>query len=341
MFPPIKNLNPQLLGAAISVLLLVIGLIAGLVTGEPSRPEQPITAAPSAETSVTVTETSTEPRTSTAPTSTAPTVEPTPEPETYLEAHQRLVDELRSRTPQRQVENVGIALAIDHGTNALQSDILAMLRERNLPFTLALNATMYDPQSRLNPPENQTSWGTIQSWVDQGDVTIANHGASHNHIPNDEVALRSEIEGGKSGLMDNLPSVPVDTWVQSAGKLGDFATGINPDHYDDTIGGQTLLRNHALIVSGAAKQWPLTGQPFIGMNRTWLDNPSGIDSTKAQISNTPDGYGRIVSFHPERIGGEGRTSFDELEEALDWLVEQQESGDITILPLAELAFANS
>lgn len=256
-----------------------------------------------------------------------------------LDHHVR-VERLRAEVKHRKVTTKAVSIVFDHGTNNFNEIVLPMLKERNLPATICLNSQMYDRSMPRFQHDSRTTWAVVDSWTKTGLVELANHGATHRAVAEDDGKLSTEIEQAYADLSTNLPNTRIDTWVQAGADLGDFKQGADVQAFADTTAGRMILKRHAIVVSAVTPQyWPLTGEPRLGMSRYWFDTPTGTASTKTRINNVPQGYGTIVSAHPELLNTSGNNTTSQLREFLDWLVAERDAGRIEILPLKEMAFA--
>lgn len=251
--------------------------------------------------------------------------------------HNVAVARVRRVTEARRVKGVGLALVFDHGTNNFNEVILPMLRERNLPATIALNSQMYDPEQSRYQYDNRTTWETVRGWAEKDGIEIANHGRTHKTIRG-EAELTHEIVGGLEELRDALPGVLITSWVQHAGvpQITDVA------EYSTRSDGRDIWTNHAAATCASLQQrWPLTGDTGMGLTRFWYDTPTGAVSIRNQILQTPAGWGTIASTHPEVMGQDGKVTAEDYRAFFDWVVEQRDAGALDVMTLRELAIAQA
>ena len=251
--------------------------------------------------------------------------------------HDLRVARARDRKLPDKVSNIAVALVLDHGTNTLDAELIPLLRELNMPVTIALNSGMYNPDDVRYKYNDKTSWATIQSWATDPLIEICNHGVTHGNVPDPE-EQKWEVEQSLTDLEKNLPGVPIDSFVCPAG-----LTNVNDMlGFTQHAGTRAMYAKHAVIVTAVTPQrWPLAGEPRLGMSRFWAETPAGIAKSKSDILATPRGWGTMVSFHPEVLGQDGKASLDEAKEFIRWLAQQRDEGKITLLTLRDIAFAQA
>ena len=214
---------------------------------------------------------------------------------------------------------VGVALIFDHGTNIFNEEIYPKLRSLGMTATIALNSHMYDPSQPRYEHDNRTSWSDVSRWWDEGGIEIANHGTDHKSTSDtDYDELEYTIAGGLRELEDNLPGVPIVSWVNAAGvgPISDLA-----DYYE-TLQGQVIHQSHAFATGAITKygyDFPLNGSPVYGQARKWVDTPAGIASAKTTLASIDGGRGIIFSAHPEIWGIEDNSTVQDILDFLDWL----------------------
>ena len=249
--------------------------------------------------------------------------------------HDLRVSRARHRKPPAKVANAAVALVLDHGTNSFGTDFLPLLRELDIPVTLALNSGMYDPQDVRYKYNDQTNWEMIRGWALNDDVEIANHGVTHGNV-SDPVQQKWEVEQALKDLEKNLPGVPIDSFVCPAGLT-------NVNHmlgFMEHAGTRAMYAKHAVLVTATMpRSWPLTGEPRLGMTRWWVETAADIAKCKSEVLAVPAGWGTMVSFHPEVLGWEGKADVEEVKDFLRWLAKQRDEEKITLLTLRDIAFA--
>lgn len=206
-----------------------------------------------------------------------------------------------------------------------------------MPVTIALNSGMYNPDDVRYQYNNKTTWDTIKEWAADPNVEIANHGVTHGNVPNPD-EQKWEVEQSLADLEKNLPGVEIDSFVCPAG-LTNVNDMLGFTQHDGT---RAMYAKHAVLVTAVTPQrWPLTGEPRLGMSRFWAETPAGIAKSKSDILATPNGWGTMVSFHPEVLGQDGKASIDEVKMFIRWLAQQRDEGKITLLTLRDIAFAQA
>ncbi len=258
-------------------------------------------------------------------------------PDDTVFEHNLRVARARNRKLPDRVSNIAVALVLDHGTNILEAEFIPLLRELNIPVTIALNSGMYNPDDFRYQYNNKTTWDTIRRWAADPNVEIANHGVTHGNV-RDPDKQKWEVEQSLADLEKNLPGVEIDSFVCPAG----LTMVTDMLGFSQNEGTRAMYAKHAVLVTAVTPQrWPLTGEPRLGMSRFWAETPAGIAKSKSDILATPKGWGTMVSFHPEVLGQNGKASLDEAKEFIRWLAQQRDEGKITLLTLRDIAFAQA
>ena len=232
---------------------------------------------------------------------------------------------------------VAVAIIFDHGTNVFNEDVYPQLQSLGMTATISLNSHMYDPSQVRYEHDNRTTWADVQRWWDEGGIEIANHGTDHKTTSATNYAeLEYTIAGGLRELEENLPGVPIVSWVNAAGvgPISDLA-----DYYD-TLQGQVIHQNHAFATGSITTygyDFPLDGQPVYGQARIWVDTPTGIANAKTRLASISGGRGIMISAHPEVWDQPGNSTTQEVLDFLQWLKDNDDR--YQVMTFAELNMA--
>src|SRR5690606_12175082 len=120
-----------------------------------------------------------------------------------------------------------VALRFDHGLNVFQSDILPLLRQYNLPASLALCSRQFTDANGVTD-NDAASFPIVQGWALADGIDVWNHGATHRDAQT-VAGLTAEIATARDELAAALPRMAIE---------GYMIPGVTPvDPEDEPLGG--------------------------------------------------------------------------------------------------------
>ena len=230
-----------------------------------------------------------------------------------------------------------IALRFDHGLTNFSQKILPLLRARNLPATVAMNARTWDvaENSAVTP-------AVADSWAD---VEFANHSATHKDAA-DYGTQYDEIVTGLEELKAQLPNHQIDGWIMpgvaSSDQYGGMGIGYQATNFADYSAGRLMLGSHAWATGYnlATKNWVLDGEIKQGQYFYEYETKT-VQQTKNEIdANITAGKGLALMMHPRNLDLPNLISTAMLTEILDYIVAKRDAGQLVVLPLGHMTLAD-
>lgn len=232
------------------------------------------------------------------------------------------------------------ALRFDHGTNAYRDFLGPLLKQFGLPSTMAV----YSKQNEVNTANHSVPWEQVAGWHHSHGMSFGNHSDDHLDKPGAEGWQGGTI-GSLAELKNLMPSVPIEQYIPhgSVGyeRYGGFNQANSNEAIVGTLAGRMALSSHALIAGYRGGRYrPLHGKPMQGLTHWSME-----ESTPAVFKTMVDGAisrgsGLAVMFHPEFIGLNGKMTWAEVEECLEYVAQKRDEGLILPLTLDGLAFAD-
>lgn len=274
--------------------------------------------------------------------------------------HQHLMREtdLRRRLgPISTGNKAAVTLVFDHGTLKFRDIILPILKEFNLPATLALNGSMMETEIQSSGTEIN-SWATIAGWHHNDRIELANHTSTHTNASG-YAAIHSEIIGGRVQLETYLNdasttdgSISIDSFIQIGTRTTTIPSGLQADAYDGfgdglgldkyytTTAGRLIVDGHACVsgqIPNWSKSYPLDGHIQIGSNGRWIDaGETGLTDVNAMINDAVSKKTRcIVRSHPQYVDLTNRITSAQIRSFLSALAARRDAGDLVVLPFRE------
>ena len=266
--------------------------------------------------------------------------------------HQRLVRESMMRRRLGRIRTGGkaaVCMIFDHGTANFRDVILPLLRQYDMPATLALNGGMFDDGYMHAGTNGDVTWTDIKSWMNSDNIEIANHTYTHRGatgIP----AMTHEIVEGREKLEAELGTT-IDSFVQIGVPSGDpdydgFGIGLTPEAYYNTVAGKLILDAHPCVsgsIPSNRQTYPLDGTIPIGVGGRWLDSgtPEAISLVEDRIDGAVSRTERvIVRMHPHALTIPDSITPDTFGQFITDLAARRDSGELVILPFNEWSIAD-
>lgn len=219
----------------------------------------------------------------------------------------------------------------------------AIAREYGIPMTLAIPSSALDAGYEALKGTGEVTWSEIDSWVAEGIVELANHSATHRSlVPDDE--LENEIVGSLDRLRQLSPSGDISTWVMPDNAWSGLDEGRTADGWASRAG-QLIMGHHAFATGKDSVRSdhavPMTGRPFHGANRRWIEAPGLTDQVRQNLVASSYGSNRgvILGAHPAWIGQGDRWNIEQVETFFQWLAGERDAGRVAPMFLSRFPWA--
>lgn len=236
-----------------------------------------------------------------------------------------------------------VALRFDHNMANFRDIVLPLLRERNLPWSLAVNTA----QNHIDAPANGgVTWAQVQAWAlsDGGEVLAHSH--THADSTTNEAIIANVVDSIPI-LAAGLPQCVVEGFAVpgtgGAGWLGWTATD-TPEHFTSKyVASSAVLSNFAFCtgyVPGPLR--PMTGRLANGQTHVTLDNATTASSTIAVMQQAQQmGAAVQLMLHPNALNLAGNITTAILTQILDWIVTERDAGRLVVLTTSGLLVADA
>lgn len=236
----------------------------------------------------------------------------------------------------------------DYPADFKRHGLHTMAAELGIPMTLAFPSRSLDPGHEWlrGDPGTELTWAEIDGWVQAGWAELANHSATHVGSRT-EADMWDEIVTAKAELESRCPSsAPIRTWVMPDQSWPGLDQGRTADGWA-SYAGQLILGHHAFATGKDSIRTdhtvPMTGAPFQGANRRWIEAEGLTDATRRALVSSSYGSGRgvILAAHPKWIGQGTRWTLAEVRSFFAWLRAEEDAGRIKLMHLSRWAWART
>lgn len=256
--------------------------------------------------------------------------------EQYALKHAFRLDEARKRLGYKLGTGgkAAIALQFDDYNGLFRDKVLPILREFDIPATMALAVNWVE--GNVNHELNETvPWPTVQSWVLNDGVEPQSHSWTHSAASSTS-QLKKEIIDSADHMEKQMPSVVIDGWsMPGTGVSSDPYGGYNGQSVKDfteTTAGKMLLSRYAFV--GARKGGylqPGGGQDIIGQSHG-MSEVYTVAEFKAGVEEAIKGrYALATMHHPGWLDTSGYKTTAQLRECIQWLAAQRDAGRLVIV----------
>ena len=236
-----------------------------------------------------------------------------------------------------------VSLRFDHNMGAFDENILALLRERQLPATMACYYDMISPVPGYSNDDSAAAgktWDDIQQNFYRG-IEVFSHSYSHQDAST-AGAIRHEIVDSRADMEFAMPDVRVHGWampgVTGTQYMGWWQAWVDPETRMQHPAGQLLASTYGTYnVSGyGLNELGKAQSRYFGIesNTTAATAKSHIDRAIATTT------GVTLMCHPNKIGTDGYMPLAVFEEILDYIVAKRDAGEIMVLTMGGQAVAD-
>lgn len=257
--------------------------------------------------------------------------------EQYALKHAFRVDEARKRLGYKLGTGgkAAIALQFDDYNAAFRDKVLPILREFDIPATMALAVNWVEGKVNHALAE-AVPWPTVQSWVLNDGIEPQGHSWSHGPASTYS-SLKKEIIDSADHMEKQMPSTVIDGWsMPGTGGEADPYGGYNGQSIKDfteTTAGKMLLSRYAFV--GARKggyMQPGGGYDLIGQAHGGIGESSSAQEFRDIVEEAIEhGYALTGLHHPGWLDTPGYRTTAELRADIQWLAQQRDAGRIIIL----------
>jgi len=236
----------------------------------------------------------------------------------------------------------------DYPADFKRHGLHTMAAELGIPMTLAIPSRALDAGHEWlrGDLDTELTWSEIDGWVQAGWAELANHSATHVGSRT-EADMWDEIVTAKAELESHCPSAaPIRTWVMPDQSWPGLDQGRTADGWA-SYAGQLILGHHAFATGKDSLRTdhtvPMTGTPFQGANRRWIEAEGLSDATRRALVSSSYGTGRgvILGAHPKWIGQGTRWTLAEVRTFFEWLRAEEDAGRIKLMHLSRWAWART
>ena len=229
-----------------------------------------------------------------------------------------------------------VSLRFDHNMGAFDEYILELLRERQLPATMACYYDMIEPVPGYSNDDSAAAgktWDDIQQNFYRG-VEVFSHSYSHQDASTVN-AIKREVVESRAALESAMPDVRVHGWaapgVTGTQYMGWWDVWGDPDARVKHPAGQMLASTYGTYnVSGY-------GLNELGKKETryfGIESHTSASASKGHIDRAiATGTGVTLMVHPKQIGASGKMSLAVFTEVLDYIVAKRNAGEIMVLTM--------
>lgn len=256
--------------------------------------------------------------------------------EQYALKHAFRLDEARKRLGYKigTGGKAAIALQFDDYNGMFRDKVLPILREFDIPATMALAVNWVEGKVNHALAE-AVPWPTVQSWVLNDGIEPQSHSWTHS-VASSASQLKKEIIDSADHMEQQMSSVVIDGWsMPGTGAASDPYGGYNGKSVEDfteTTAGKMLLSRYAFV--GAAKGGylqPGGGQDIIGQSHG-MSEVYTVGEFKAGVEEVIKGrYALATMHHPGWLDTAGYKTTAQLRECIQWLAEQRDAGRLIIV----------
>lgn len=230
-----------------------------------------------------------------------------------------------------------VALRFDDAPAEFVAKVLPLLEARNLPFTRVTTSESVHGEAL---PEG--TFDAMQDYSIQSGGEVWNHGRTHGESSG--TALDAEISGALDTLKTAMPRIPIDCFAPPGGSIswGGYMPSNSVENYTTTVAGQMIMNLHGLVTGYFTDSyyWPLDGIMRDGQMHYSVDAYTGTRG-KELIDRARDWrVGIVMMWHSNNLDTGGNMTTAELEEVLDHLAQERDSGNVLALTVSGLATAD-
>lgn len=233
-----------------------------------------------------------------------------------------------------------VALRIDHGLANYRDKVRPALLAAGMPAALILNSRNWDRAENDGvTPE------IVNGWVQDGEVEIWNHGATHSN-PMSYEAVIDEVVNGLAELRAQIPAAEIDGWaipgVGSDPYMG-FGSGTSVQQFYSSFAGRLILEHHAVSTGYMAgtSQRILDGLVRQGQGHYGLDSQTVANAKAAVDKAIVDRTGLQLFLHPSQLDLAGKTTTSEFEQIIEYVAQKRDAGELVILTPYQMMVADS
>lgn len=235
-----------------------------------------------------------------------------------------------------------VCVRLDHGFNAFQANILALVDQYEIPVTFAVMA----PTIGLAGTESSNvSWATLNDWAINRGYEMANHSTSHGDATTN-AALTAAIVGNLDSMKASMPEIAIPAFIQpgvSGTQWDGFNNATTAAVYSTKDAGRIILSAHGIATGNLpGPTVELDGVIKQGTAPYSLDLTSQVLVSEAAINDAIEsGSGLTVYAHPSLIGVGSNTSLARLEQFFQFLAAKVAAGQVVLLTQSGLAVADA
>lgn len=241
-------------------------------------------------------------------------------------------DEARKRLGYKIGGPAAVALQFDDYNAAFRDKVLPILREFDVPATMALAVNWVEGTVNHELAE-AVPWLTVQDWVLNDGIEAQGHSWTHSDAQT-TAAITKEIVESADHMESEMSSVVIDQWSMpgtgSESPYGGYH-GRSISDFTETLAGKLLLSRYGFV--GAARGGyfqPGGGVDYIGQSHG-IGESNTVSEAKADIEAAIEGgYAVAMMHHPGWLDTAGYKTTAQLRELIQWLAQQRDAGRLII-----------